>query len=178
MSESDLKELKNELEKFDHAMMGTRRGDAELRSRPMRIAGVDDRCHIWFISSVSSGKLDEITEFPSANLSFQDGQRFISVSGIVRVTRDSDAIDEYWSASQAVWFEAGRNDPELVLIEIIPTYAEYWDRSGMKGLKFLLLEAQAMVSGDTLDADSATHEKVQFSDSRHAGNGAEQVSRR
>lgn len=162
MKNDETQQLKSELESFDHAMLATRRGSSELRSRPMQVAGIDERCHIWFISSISSGKLEEMTEFPSVNVSFQDGQRFASVSGVVRVTRDREALDKYWTTSQAVWFEQGRQDPELVLIEVVPTYAEFWDRSGSGGLKFLLLEAQALMSGDKPEDDPSLHEKIRF----------------
>jgi len=164
MSESELQRFKREIDRFDHAMLVTRRGESELRSRPMRIAGSDERGHLWFISSVDSGKLEELTDDPCVNVALQQGQRFMSISGLVRVTRDQDAIDKYWSASQNVWFEKGRADPELVLLEVIPTYAEYWDRTGVEGLKLVLFEARALVTGETLDTDDSQHEKIEFSE--------------
>ena len=49
-----------------------------------------------------------------------------------------------------MWFEKGIDDPELILIEIIPTYAEYWDRSGAQGVRFALKEIAALAMGKTL----------------------------
>jgi general stress protein 26 len=162
MPDLELETLKQELKSFRHAMLVTRRGPSELRSRPMQLAGFDEDGHLWFISSIDSGKVEELTDDPSVNVAMQDGQRFMSVSGVVRITRDRDALREYWHESQRVWFEQGRDDPEVVLLEIIPTYAESWDRSGLTGLKFLFREAQAIVTRDTLTGDEALHEKIPF----------------
>jgi len=51
------------------------------------------------------------------------------------------------------------------LIRLNPTEAEYWDNSGLQGLKFALKFAAAVVSGkslrnDEINADPATHAKV------------------
>jgi general stress protein 26 len=159
-----LNRFKQVVGSFDHAMLVTRTGASELRCRPMQIAGMDDRGHVWFLSSIDSGKIEEITEFPYISVALQDGKRFVSVSGVVRVTRDPDAVREFWTESQRVWFERGRHDPELVLLEVIPTRAEYWDRSGIDGLKFLLVEARALLAGDTLSGAEARHEKIEFPD--------------
>lgn len=162
MSDSGLERLKQELKTFRHAMLVTQRGAGELRSRPMQLAGFDDGGHLWFISSIDSGKVEELTQHSSVNVALQDTNRFISISGVVRVTRDREALSKYWEESQRVWFEQGRNDPELVLLEVIPTYAEYWDRSGLSGFKFLLSEARAIVTHETLTGDEAPHEKIEF----------------
>lgn len=162
MSEPELAEFTRELKKFDTAMLVTRAGDTDLRSRPMVIAGCDESCRIWFTTSVDSGKLEELTEFPFVNVAMQDGKRFLSVSGTVRVTRDPDLLKRVWDESQRVWFEKGRDDPELVVLEVVPTFAEYWDRAGAEAIRFALAEASAIIQGKTLTGDEAAHAKLDF----------------
>lgn len=149
------------LKSFDHAMLVTRR-DSELRSRPMGIADATDDGHVWFITSVDSGKLEEITEEPFVNLAMQDGSTFLSISGTIRATRDPKRIEELWNDIQELWFPKGRNDPTLILLEVVPTYAEYWDRSGVEAVRFMFDAAKAFAAGKTLGNDEGRHGKIDF----------------
>lgn len=161
MVDPNLKEMLEELGKFSTAMLVTRRGN-ELRSRPMAISGYDERGSVWFITNVDSSKLEELTESPIVNVALQDGNRFMSISGTVRATRDPKLLQRYWTESQRVWFEKGRDDPELILLEVVPTYAEYWDRAGADAIRFALAEAKAIIQGDTLTGEEGTHAKVKL----------------
>jgi len=164
MQENARKEFLELLKHFDAAMLVTERDD-ELRSRPMAIAESTDDGRLWFVTSVDSAKLDEITENPHVNVAMQANRKFLSVSGTTRATRDPDKIDELWSDSLGIWFEEGRNDPELILLEVVPTYAEYWDRSGFEAAKFMFAAAKSAVIGEVLDEDDAgAHGKVRFGD--------------
>jgi general stress protein 26 len=141
----------DELFSFRNAMLVTRdrHGDG-LHARPMAIAGRSGDGSVWFITNVSSVAIEDVTENPQVNLCMQSGQHFVSVSGTARVTRDRDRIREFWSAEQAVWFEDGIEDSEVALMEVVPTYAEYWDRTGVQGVKFALTEVASLASGRTL----------------------------
>jgi general stress protein 26 len=161
MHEKELHDFIDVLQSFDHAMLVTRRG-TELRSRPMAIADRTADGHAWFITDVDSGKLEELTEHPQVNLAMQSNSRFLSISGTVRATRDRQKIDELWSDIQELWFSAGRNDPSLILLEVVPMYAEYWDRSGIEAVKFMFAAAKSMATGETLDSDEGKHAKIRF----------------
>lgn len=89
--------MQNELSKFyeliediEIAMMTTRRADGHLVSRAMatqkRAAGAD----LWFVTSESSDKLQEIAHDPHVNLAYyKDRTReWISASGIAAPSRD------------------------------------------------------------------------------------------
>lgn len=159
MNEKDLKHFTDILKKFDTAMLVTQRG-RELRSRPMEIVDRTEDGRVWFITSIDSAKLEELTENPDVNVSMQADSRFLSISGAVRATRDREKVDEVWKDSHAVWFPEGRDDPTLVLLEVVPTYVEYWDRSGIDGLKFMFSAAASSITGDAPDGD--VHGKVDF----------------
>jgi general stress protein 26 len=162
MQHDEKKEFLRLLQNFDAAMLVTER-DSQLRARPMAIAQTTDDCSLWFITSVDSAKLDEITENPHVNVTMQANRRFLSVSGTTRATRDPHKIDELWSDSLGIWFEQGRDDPELILLEVVPTYAEYWDRSGIEAAKFMFEAARSAITGETLDEDEAgAHGKIRF----------------
>jgi general stress protein 26 len=163
MAHDEMQEFLGILESFDHAMLVTQR-EAELRSRPMAIADRTAEGHVWFITSVDSAKLQEITDYPDVNVAMQAGSTFLSISGTVRATRDPDRINELWNDVQELWFPEGRNDPTLILLEVVPTYAEYWDRSGVEAVKFAFDAAKSMATGHTLTDDEGKHAKLDFPD--------------
>lgn len=156
---NDGRKLAELMERFSHAMLTTRRGD-ELRSRPMAIMDSDSDGRLLFFSNVDSGKLEELRDDPHANVSMQDEARFVSISGALKVFRDSKRAAEVWSESQREWFPAGPEDPALVLIEIEPTYAEYWDRSSVSALQLIFSPSQANL--ESLD-DDTDHGKIRLS---------------
>lgn len=161
MNEEDLRHFVDILKSFENAMLVTERG-SELRARPMAIADRTEDGRVWFITNIESAKLDEMTEKPQVNLAMQQGSRFLSISGTSRVTRDPQKIDELWNDLQSVWFPKGRNDPTLVLLEIVPTYVEYWDRSGVEAVRFMFETAKSAVTGETLNEDAGAHGKLDF----------------
>lgn len=161
MNDEDLRQFVGILRTFEHAMLVTERG-SELRSRPMAIADRTDDGRVWFITDIESAKLDEMTEKPQVNLAMQQDSRFLSVSGTARVTRDPTKIDQLWNDLLNVWFPKGRNDPTLVLLEIVPTYVEYWDRSGVEAIKFMFETAKSAITGETMSEDAGIHGKVDF----------------
>lgn len=164
MNAEQFKHFLELLRDFDRAMLVTRHGADELRSRPMAIADCTDAAHLWFVTSTDTGTIEELTDYPFVNVSLQDDSRFLSISGTARATRDPVRIRELWSEFQRIWFEKGPEDPSLILLEIVPTYAEYWDVSGVNGIKFMFDAARAYVSGDTLSGDEIAHAKLPFPD--------------
>ena len=156
MNEKDLKQFTDILETFDTAMLVTQRG-SELRSRPMAVADTTKDGRVWFVTSIDSAKLDELTENPDVNVTMQADKRFLSISGAARATRDREKVDDLWKDAYGIWFSEGRDDPTLVLLEIVPTYVEYWDRSGLDGLKFMFSAATGSDNGA-----EGVHGKVDF----------------
>jgi general stress protein 26 len=48
----------------------------------------------------------------------------------VRVDRDRATIERLWSLSQKVFFPAGKDDPNLVVLHVRVRDAAWWDVSG------------------------------------------------
>lgn len=127
-ADSSIRKLTDLLQSFPHAMLVTRR-DGNLRSRPMSIGDVTGDGRIRFISRDDSAKLDELDEHPGVNVAAQQEQRFLSLTGRARISESPELIDRAWQSQQAMWFRDGKSDPHVVVIEVVPTFAEYWDRS-------------------------------------------------
>ena len=157
------KKLMDLVHDFRFAMLVTRVSDSEMRSRPMTIADTTDTARLWFMTSNKSGKLEELTEFPQVNVSMQGDGHYISISGTARTSKDRARIEKLWNPLHRAWFD-GPDDPELVLVEVVPTTAEYWDNSGFEGIKVILRGIKAALTDGEPAYDADVHAKVQFPD--------------
>jgi general stress protein 26 len=125
MDDADSQLLQTLLLTFDRAMLVSRCGDA-MRARPTTLAHTRDTKRIWLLCGILGDGLHDIDGDPNVSIVLQDGCRFCSVSGTARVVRH---------ASETVASATRRGRVLLTLIEVTPGYAEYWDRSGGKGVK-------------------------------------------
>jgi len=127
------------------AMMATLDTEGQLRSRPMACAAVGTAGpggELWFFTRAPSPKTDEIVRYGAVNLAFADADAmtFLSVSGTAEIVRDTNLMKEFWRDILKTWFPQGTADPELALLRIDISKAEYWD--GATG-EMADLEAQA-----------------------------------
>ncbi len=157
--QSQTEKLTRLLEHFSHGMLTTRRG-GQLRSRPMAIMDARPPGHLMFFSNIESGKNEELNDDPNANVAMQDGERFVSITGTARIFRDPERAAALWKETQRAWFPAGPSDPALVLIEVRPSYVEYWDRSSPSALQLILNPSEADL--DVLDDENAQHGKIEL----------------
>lgn len=151
------------LKKFDTAMLVTHGKGGPLHARPMAIAETSEDGSVWFITGLDTPKVDEIDKDSELVATFQHDRQYLSVSGRAELHKDRARIHKVWKESFRAWFD-GKDDPNIVLIRLNPSSAEYWDNTGLKGLKFALKVAAAYVTGQELrgSGDVGTHAKVQL----------------
>jgi general stress protein 26 len=154
------------LKGFDQAMLVTHGSTAGIRARPMAIAGTDPDGSIWFITGGDTSKVDEVAHDSTIMAVMQQGSKSLSISGRAELSRDRAKIEQLWKETFRAWFK-GKDDPNVVLIRLNAAEAEYWDDSGLQGLKFALKFAAAVVSGKPMShndrgEDVETHAKVQL----------------
>ena len=123
----ELEKLYEHIDDIDIAMMTTRRPDGHLQSRAMATQKRADGADLWFVTLEGGGKLNDIASDPHINLSYyKDRTReWVSVSGIARITRDRQKIDELYAADWKAWFpkegdprHGTADDPRMVLIAV------------------------------------------------------------
>lgn len=134
MDDTDTELLQALVQGFDRAMLVSRCGGG-MRSRPTTVASTGDSRHLWLLSGILGDRLEEINEDPNVNVVMQDGVRFCSVTGTARIASPS-GDETIWNDQQRAWLSHGARRSSVVLIEVAPLYAEYWDRSGLRGLRF------------------------------------------
>lgn len=128
------------------AMLTTATSDGTLISRPLQTLDFDEDNVLWFVTDSTSEKALEIKTHPHIGLAYADRRdnSYVSISGPARLLRDEQKIDTLWSPAMSLFFPAGKDDPNLVLIRVEIERAEYWDGPGTIVGKLLYLAAAAI----------------------------------
>jgi general stress protein 26 len=132
--------------RFTTAMLVTRTPEGALRARPLTVAGAEPSGALYFSTSLEAPKVHEIEADAHVVVTFQSDKAYGSVSGTARLSRDRALIDRLWKETWRVWFPKGKDDPSLAILIVTPTAAEYWDQSGLGGVKYVLRSLKAYVT--------------------------------
>ena len=158
----DLQKLRELVKDIDFCMLTTVDEAGDLHSRPMSSNGdIDPEGDIWFFTSASSHKVNEIEKLPKVNVSFADpdNQHYISISGTAQLVRDRNKIEELWRPEFKMWFPEGKDDPDVALLRVNLEKAEYWD-SPSSTVGFMLNFVSSLVTGK--EADHGENKKLEF----------------
>jgi general stress protein 26 len=118
-----------------------------LHGRPMANAKVEKNLQsIWFATRRDSGKIAQIKQDQQVLLGYTNasGSEWASINATANLVEDKAKIKELWSPLWKNWFE-GPDDPAILLIQVMPHSAEYWD-SGSKAIAMIKF-ALAAVTG-------------------------------
>jgi len=147
--QSDTEKLAKLIKGINVAMLTTQDDDGTLRSRPMQTQSAEEfDGTLWFFSQFSSHKMHEVDREHQVNLSYADpaNNRYVSVSGQATVSRDRAKVDELWSPVLKAWFPKGKDDPDIALLKVEVSKAEYWDAPSSTLVK-LVGFAKAVLTG-------------------------------
>lgn len=146
---------------FDTAMLVTEAKNSSIRARPMAIAEIEHVADLYFATSKDAAKIDELEAHPDVAVVMQGDNRYLSISGRIRVEQDRNKIHELYSPAWDLWFPEGKNDPNITLLHFVPKTAEYWDMHGSRQLEYIWEAGKALLKGKTIDEENAgKHEKV------------------
>ena len=108
------------------ATVTTRGAGGHLFSRPLAVLDHDFDGTVWFFTPDPSPKTQEIAADPHVNVAYADGPSHVSLSGTATITRDPALIDRFWNPWAESWFEDGRDDPAVALLEVMAETVEFW----------------------------------------------------
>lgn len=147
--DDELEKVYDLIEGIDFAMLTTAQPDGSLRSRPMATQRVERDGELWFFTGLDSGKVHEIDHEHHVNLSYADPDhnRYVSISGLARITRDREKAASLWSAPMKAWFPQGLDDPNLAMISVRIASAEYWDAPSSTMVQLYGM-AKSMITGE------------------------------
>lgn len=147
---------------FDFAMLVSGVDMTRMHARPMAIADVDAEGALWFLSGRDSQKVFELERHTDAMAVMQGVLRYVCITGRAEIVDDRNKVRALWKDSMRAWFD-GPGDPQIVLIRLRPNAGEYWDNSGIQGVRLALRYAKAVLGGDTLrrdQDDTQSHAKL------------------
>jgi general stress protein 26 len=145
--EENVSRLWEMIKGIDFAMLTTVEDDGSLRSRPMAtLRGAFDG-DLYFFTKANAPKVDAVERDRHVCVSYSapQNQRYVSMSGLARLLRDRRKMEECWFPELKAWFPEGLEDPELALLWISVTQAEYWD--GPLGTQLHLAGVKTMAAG-------------------------------
>jgi general stress protein 26 len=150
----------NLLTQFSHGMLVTRTPNADLRARPLAVADIEDDDDLWFVTSLGTGKVTEILKDPHVCITFQEGARYLSLTGRAVVVCDAERLKQVWKERWRTWFPEGPRDPQVVLLRINAEAGEFWDRGGLAGIRYLFRAGRDYLAGREYVSTPEEHQKV------------------
>ena len=132
------------------AMFTTRHPNGHLHSRPMTTQNskVDEDDSLWFFMSRKGDPVADFEADPTVNVAYANPSKdhYVSVSGTAAVVDSLDKKRQLWNKQSEAWFPGGPTDPDLALVQVQITHANYWDVEESK-LVQLYEMAKAVVTG-------------------------------
>ena len=85
----------------------------------------------------------------NVNVTYSDPHKdqYVSITGTATISEDMDAKQRLFNPMAKAWFPKGAGDPDLELVEVHITSAEYWDVKESKPTQLFKMAAAA-VSGE------------------------------
>ena len=161
MSENQLEKLWEMIKETKFAMLTSEDG-GQLRARPMAASQSSFDGTLWFFTKASAHKVEEVKRDEHVGVTYADPskQNYVSLSGTASLVTDRGAIEEHWSEPLRTWFPKGKDDPDMALLKVHVTQAEFWDAPNSTMLHAYGY-VKAAVTGKS--PDPGGHEKVNLS---------------
>ena len=120
--------------------------DGALHSRPMSFLEWSDEMGLLFFTRARSETVQQIRAQRTVNLGFCEPSQntYVSIVGEARVLNDRPLMERLFAPIMKNWFPGGADDPNLRLLTLTPSTAEFWD--GLSGLPLLLSLAKARLT--------------------------------
>ena len=147
-STEDIKKLGEIIKDIRCSMMTSQNAQGSLQSCPLTTQDIDFDGDLWYIIGRNSELVRNIQVSPEVNVSFASPKgQYVSISGHASIVEDSAKLAQLWSEAYKVWFPEGMQDPNITLLRVDVTDAEYW-ASPSSGVVKLAVMAKAYITGD------------------------------
>ena len=125
--------------------------NGELHSHPLTTQNkaTDEDSSLYFFISRKSEIAQRLQQDGNVNVSYADpgDDSYVSVSGQASIEEDAAKKQELFSPVAKAWFPGGPTDPNMALLKIAISHAEYWDVKDSK-MTQLAKMAKAAVTGE------------------------------
>jgi len=146
--EMNLEKLKEIVGKSRVAMLGTNTHSG-IHFRPMAHVLVDDDGKIWFFTSSTSTKVDELENDSQVILTYsnESENNYFTLKGNAQLSADKEKMKELFSPYTKAWFPEGLEDPTICLLVVQPYEAEYWSANESKIITSIKMLWAAVTNG-------------------------------
>jgi general stress protein 26 len=126
-------EIAELIKDIDICMFATRSADGELHARPMSNNGrVEWDGDSWFFAPADGRLVGEIRRNPEAVTTYRADDRFawVALSGRAEIVEDAERKRQLWLDELERWFRNGPDDPNVALVRVASTAAQWWTEKG------------------------------------------------
>jgi len=143
------------------AMMTTVAKDGTMSSRPMAVQNEPFNGTLWFLTRQGSEKIEELAGDRHVTLTFAEPKdsKYITLKGVATSNQDRSKIHELWNPMYKAWFPKGEDDPEIAVLRVEVSEADYWEASSNR-LIMLAKYVAASVTGGKVAIGEAGHVSV------------------
>ena len=132
-------------------MLTHRHPEGRLHAHPLTTQnkGLGEKAILYFFVSKQTELGQRVQTDGNVNVSYSDPHKdiYVSITGNATVSEDPDAKQRLFNPMAKAWFPGGPTDPDLELVEVHITHAEYWDVKESKITQLFKMVA-ASVSGE------------------------------
>ena len=146
--------MKELVESVNICMYCTMEHEADMASRPMGTAKVDDDGTIWFFTTDHSGPAENANKADEVCLNYAHITKntYICVMGRPELVFDKAKMKELWSPILKTWFPQGLDTPDIALVKVTPRSAHYWDGDASR-LRILFSYIKSQITGKRPNGD-------------------------
>ena len=132
-------------------MLTTAGADGSFDSRPMQTQETEFDGTVWFLTHHSSGMIHELAADAHVSLLYADpgNAKFVCAKGMASYSQDKAKIHELWNSMYKAWFPKGEEDPEVTVIQVTVSEAQYWEASASKLVRGVQYLAASMTGDHT-----------------------------
>lgn len=153
----EIKTVADVLDKARIGLLTTLDEQGRLVSRPLAIVDRDFDGSVFFFVAKDSHKVHDIDANPQVNIGVETSKGWLSISGTASLTTDAAKIDALWNTGAEAWFDQGRDDPQVALLEVDAHSVESWTSTEPKAVTLLKYAKAAATGGHPKNVgDNAT----------------------
>ena len=143
-------QLWDHIKDIKFGMFTTHHPNGHLHSRPMTTQNraIDEDNALWFFMSRQSETIADIERDNEVNVGYADPEKqsYVSISGHAEIVIDEARKRRLWSAMNEAWFPNGPEDPDVALVKVTITHADFWDARHNKLIRLFEM-AKAAITG-------------------------------
>ncbi|MDB5744221.1 MAG: ral stress protein [Polaromonas sp.] len=129
-------------------MFTHRHSSGMLHSQPLTTQNkaLDEGATLYFFVSRKGEVASHIAEDDHVNVAYANpsDDSYVSISGQAAIVEDQEKKESLWSPMAKAWFPGGPTDPDLALLLVRISHAEYWDVTESKMVQLVKMAAAAV----------------------------------